>query len=82
MLNTVIKFVVENRSLLTTITAIAGFALSLSQFVYSLWNKRTNISVSFFIVIKVVRNDFRISSVRFCNLLCSKNSDVLIFYYR
>lgn len=46
MLNTVIKFVVENRSLLTTITAIAGFALSLSQFVYSLWNKRTNISVS------------------------------------
>ena len=46
MPNTIIKFVVENKSLLTTVIAIAGFVLSLFQFIHSLWSKRTNISVS------------------------------------
>lgn len=46
MLSTIIKFVAENKSLLTTVIAIAGFVLSLFQFVHSLWSKRTNISVS------------------------------------
>lgn len=46
MLSTIVKFVVENKSLLTTVIAIAGFVLSLFQFIHSLWSKRTNISVS------------------------------------
>lgn len=46
MLSTIVKFIAENKSLLTTIIAIAGFLLSLSQVIYSLWSKRTNISVS------------------------------------
>ena len=46
MLSTIVKFVTENKSLLTTVIAIAGFVLSLFQFIHSLWNKRTNISVS------------------------------------
>ena len=46
MLSTIVKFVVENKSLLTTVIAIAGFILSLFQFIHSLWSKRTNISVS------------------------------------
>lgn len=46
MLSTIVKFVAENKSLLTTVIAIAGFVLSLFQFIHSLWSKRTNISVS------------------------------------
>lgn len=38
MPNTIIKFVVENKSLLTTVIAIAGFVLSLFQFIHSLWS--------------------------------------------
>jgi hypothetical protein len=34
MPNTIIKFVVENKSLLTTVIAIAGFVLSLFQFIH------------------------------------------------
>ena len=46
MLSTIVKFVAENKSLLTTVIAIAGFVLFLFQFIHSLWSKRTNISVS------------------------------------
>ncbi len=46
MLSTIVKFITENKSLLTTVIAIAGFVLSLFQFIHSLWSKRTNISVS------------------------------------
>lgn len=35
MPNTIIKFVVENKSLLTTVIAIAGFVLSLFIFSYN-----------------------------------------------
>ena len=46
MLSTIVKFVSENKSLLTTVIAIAGFVLSLFQFIHSLWSKRTNVSAS------------------------------------
>ena len=46
MLSTIVKFITENKSLLTTVIAIAGFLLSLTQFIHLLWSKRTNISVS------------------------------------